>query len=243
MPPKSLSMPIVPPQQRFAGLVPPVLSGLVVSVCLALPTVALAQPLPQSMPLSQPIPATPSLAANPLSDLEAQPAAAQDLVIENLSADQIAQLEGIFSSYQPQIEAAASDYSEALAVLNNLLVPTTGDTAIASARDNAVNAERVLDDLVFERNLAIRSVLTPAQRQGINAYLRAWLEIGPANPAMVFPENLVGLETATATAQLQADGWQIVLEAPGLLGFDRDNQELDLDVGRNGKIEAARLTE
>jgi Spy/CpxP family protein refolding chaperone len=231
------------PQQRFAGLVSPVLSGLVASVCLTWPTVVLAQPLPQSMPLSQPIPASPSLAANPLSGLEAQPAATQDLVIENLTADQIVQIETIFTTFQPQIEAAASDYSEALEVLNNLLVPTTGDAAIAAARDQAAIAERALDDLVFERNLAIRSVLTPAQRQSINAYLRAWLQIGPADSAVVFPENLVGLEVPTATAQLQADGWQIVLEAPGLLGFDRNHQELDLDVGRNGKIEAARLTE
>jgi hypothetical protein len=195
------------------------------------------------MPLVEPPPDPSTTASSTLTDLEAQPEASQDLAIEALTADQIAQIEAIFAAYRPQIEAARIDYSAALAVLNNLLVPATADLALTQARTDAITAERAIDDLVFERNLAIRSVLTPEQRQGINDYLRAWLDLGPADTAAVFPQTLVGLETDRAIAQLQADGWRIVIETPGLIGFDRDNQQLDLDIGRNGQIEFATLAD
>jgi hypothetical protein len=57
----------------------------------------------------------------------------------------------------------------------------------------------------------------------------------------VFPQTLVGMPVEAAIAQLQADGWSLVVETPGLMGLDRNNQQLDLDVGRNGQIATATL--
>jgi Spy/CpxP family protein refolding chaperone len=242
-------MKTIPIWPRLNGIAPiPVLSALIALAGLGfiLPG-ALAQTLaesqPQSMPLAQPLADPLTTASITLTDLEAQPEASQDLVIEALTADQLTQIEAIFATYRPQIETARIDYSAALAVLNNLLVPETADLALIQARTDTITAERAIDDLVFERNLAIRSVLTPDQRQGINDYLRAWLDLGPADTAAVFPQTLVGLEIDRAIAQLHADGWYIVIEAPGLVGFDRDNQQLDLDIGRNGQVEFATLSE
>jgi hypothetical protein len=153
----------------------------------------------------------------------------------------VAQLDAIFATYQPQIEAATIAYGEALTVLNDRLVPSTTDDALTPARNQAVAARRTLDDLVYARNLALRSVLTLEQRQAINDSLRAWLGLEPVTPVAVFPQTLVGMPVEAAIAQLQADGWSLVVETPGLMGLDRNNQQLDLDVGRNGQIATATL--
>lgn len=198
--------------------------------------------LPQSMPLAQPtapmvtVPSAPSAPHQ-----QGQPGATPDLGLGSLTPDQVAQLDAIFATYQPQIEAATTAYGEALTVLNDLLVPATTDGALTQARNQAVAAGRALDDLVYGRNLAIRSVLTLEQRQAINDSLRAWLGLEPVNPTAVFPQTLVGMPVDAAIAQLQADGWSLVVETPGLMGLDRNNQQLDLDVGRNGQIATATL--
>lgn len=241
------------------------LSSLLVSACLTagLSTVALAQTSAgsssQSMPLDQPLPEDSSaveepsteepsaensseqdssaVASNNLTDdLEAQPDVSDDLVVDNLTDDQLAQIEAIFTAYQPQIDAAASDYSATLAVLNDLLVPETANLALTDARNDAKAAEKVLDDLIFERNLAIRSVLMVEQRQAINDYLRAWLDLAPADPVAVFPQNLVGLEVSDVSTNLIADDWDLVVETPSQLSFDRGSQQLDVAIGRGGEV-------
>ncbi len=202
--------------------------------------------LPQSMPLAQPTapmvtapsgPGTPNAPNNRATQSDVPP----DLGLGNLTPDQVAQLDAIFATYQPQIEAATIAYGEALTVLNDRLVPATTDDALTQARNQAVAAKRALDDLVYARNLALRSVLTLEQRQAINDSLRAWLGLAPVNPVAVFPQTLVGMPVEAAIAQLQADGWSLVVETPGLMGLDRNNQQLDLDVGRDGQIATATL--
>lgn len=234
------------------------LPGLLASACLAglAPAAqgqAPAESLPQSMPLTQPLAETLSTkdtfpeapAAENLSiiasgdltdDLEAQPDVPDDLVIDSLTDDQLAQIEAIFTTYQPQIEAAAGDYANALSVLNDLLVPDTANLALVDARNDVKAAEQVLDDLIFERNLAIRSVLMVEQRQAINDYLRAWLDLAPADPVAVFPQNLVGLEASAVTTDLMADGWELVVETPSQLSFDRGDEQLDVVIGRGGQV-------
>ncbi len=223
----------------YAGL------GLVALVSVwSTPMAAQTPPsLPQSMPLAQPtapMVTAPSAPGTP-SHQPGQPDATPDLGLGNLTPDQVAQLDAIFATYQPQIEAATTAYGEALTVLNDRLVPSTTDDALTQARNQAVAAKRALDDLVYARNLALRSVLTLEQRQAINDSLRAWLGLEPVNPTAVFPQTLVGMPVAAAIAQLQADGWNLVVETPGLMGLDRNNQQLDLDVGRNGQIATATL--
>jgi predicted nucleic-acid-binding protein len=93
-------------------------------------------------------------------------------VIDDLTSDQAAQLELIFEEYQPQIEAAVATYEAAAADLLDLLQPTTPAAELITARETVLDAERAAEDLIFERNLMLREVLTLDQRQAINTYLR-----------------------------------------------------------------------
>lgn len=215
-------------------------SSLMASACLAwvVPAASLAQSL-------EPRAESPLLAqvetSDTLMDLETQPDAPEDLVIEDLTDEQAAQIVAIFDTYQPQIDAATADYLEALIVLNDLLVPETSDLALTNARNDVVATEQVIDDLVFRRNLAIRSVLTLEQRQIMNDYVRAWLGLGPADTVAVFPKTLIGIDAKTALGDLQADGWSVVVRTPGYIGLNRGTEELNLGVDRYGEIVDAEL--
>lgn len=205
-----------------------VLSGLIVSAGLAwgIPASVLAQSQSSS---------------DVLNNLNNQPNAPEDLVINSLTDDQAAQIVSIFETYQPQIDAATAGYLQTLAVLNDLLVPATSERALTDARNDAVGARQTIDDLVFERNLALREVLAVDQRQAINDYLRDWLGLGPADTAAAFPRNLIGNALSSTLATLQADGWQVVVQTPGSVDLNRNTQQLNLAVN-GGQIVDAQLT-
>lgn len=217
-----------------------VLSGLFASACLvsAMPASVLAQS-------TESMAASPLLAQAQTSDtldtLETQPSSPNDLGISDLTDDQTAQLVTIFETYQPQIDAATSDYLQTLEVLNDLLVPATSNLALTDARNNVVAADQVIDDLVFQRNLAIRDVLDMDQRQVINDVVRDWLGLGPADTMAVFPMNLIGQDYNTVFPDLQADGWVVAFTTPGEIGLDRGNEKLNLGIARGGEIVNAEL--
>ncbi len=174
-------------------------------------------------------------------DLESQPESPDDLGIDSLTDEQVAQLIAVFEAYQPQIDDATANYLMALSVLNDLLVPSTADLALTDAHNGVLSSRQTLDALLFQRNLGLRSVLTLDQRQVINDVVRDYLGIAPAEPVAVFPMNLVGQDIATTLPSLQADGWVLVVETPGYRGFNRGSERLDLDLGRRGEILGARL--
>jgi hypothetical protein len=173
--------------------------------------------------------------------VESQPETADDLAAEDLSDEQLAQVATIFDTYSPQIDAAVAEYTAALEVLNNLLVPSTADLAIVDARNDVVAAEQKVSDLQFERNMALRGVLNIEQRQAINDYLRTLLGLGAPDPVAEFPQTLVGQEISSTLPSLQADGWELVVETPGYMGLNRGSEKLDLDLGRGGEILGANL--
>ncbi|MFZ4677965.1 MAG: hypothetical protein ACOYM4_20120 [Nodosilinea sp.] len=176
-----------------------------------------------------------------MTDLENQPDTVDDLAIDSLTDDQVSQMVTIFDTYQPQIDAASDNYLAALEVMNNLLVPSTADLALSDAFANVATTKTALDTVIFQRNLALRSVLTLDQRQVINDYVRAYLGIGPAEPVAEFPLTLVGLDGKAAIADLQADGWTVVFTTPGEVGLDRGSEELNLEMNRSGEVVAAEL--
>jgi hypothetical protein len=178
-----------------------------------------------------------------LENLDTQPDSTDELVIDALTDEQVAQIESVFQTYQPQIAAARGEYLQALVVLNDLLVPETADLALVDAHDDVVAAEDAINDLIFKRNLAIRSVLTLEQRQAINDYMRDWLGLGPGNPAAVFPMNLLGRDIDAAIAALEADGWTVVVTTPGYVALDRGDQKLDLEFNQDDQIETANLAD
>ena len=132
-----------------------------------------------SLLLPQAIATGPQLVAQSAADLSpgssstaGQPTSADELVIDDLTDDQSAQIELIFEEYQPHIEAALLTYEAAATDLLDLLQPATPETDLIAARETVLDAERAVEDLIFERNLMLRAVLTLDQRQVINDYLR-----------------------------------------------------------------------
>jgi hypothetical protein len=159
--------------KRFSLYSIKLLPWLAASVCVALQASASSSFLPP-----QAIASAPQLMAQAAADLTTepvsagQPNSADDLVIDDLTSDQAAQIELIFEEYQPQIEAAVVTYEAAAADLLDLLQPATPAVELTAARETVLDAERAAEDLIFERNLMVREVLTLDQRQAINDYLR-----------------------------------------------------------------------
>lgn len=148
------------------------LPWLAASVCVAWQASA-SSFLPPQVIASAPQAAT-ELTAEP-AIATGQSGSADELVIDDLTSDQSAQIELIFEEYQPQIEAAIVTYKEAAADLLDLLQPNTPAEDLIVAHETVLDAERAAEDLIFERNLVVREVLTLDQRQAINAYLRKGL--------------------------------------------------------------------
>ncbi|WP_204137773.1 hypothetical protein [Halomicronema sp. CCY15110] len=149
------------------------LPWLAASVCVAWQASASSFLPPQA------IASAPQLVAQSATDLtdepastDEQPTSADELVIDDLTSDQSAQIELIFEEYQPQIEAAILTYEEAAAGLAGLPLPDTPAANLSIARETVLDAERAAKDLIFERNLVVREVLTLDQRQALNTYLR-----------------------------------------------------------------------
>ncbi|NJL46532.1 MAG: hypothetical protein HC929_02155 [Leptolyngbyaceae cyanobacterium SM2_5_2] len=118
-------------------------SGLVVSAGMvgAVPTAAVAQSI-EAVASQPPVYLAQAADAEVLTDLDEQPSDPDDLALEGLTDDQIAQIEAIFETYQPQIDGAVADYLAALSVMNDLLVPTTADLALTDAHSNVLPPNR-----------------------------------------------------------------------------------------------------
>jgi Spy/CpxP family protein refolding chaperone len=98
-------------------------------------------------------------------------------VVLDLTPEQVEQLDAIFADYQPRIRAAYNTYTEAAETMVNLLEPETSDAALTAGREDLLTAERAVEDLIFQRNLALRDVLDMEQRQVINTFLRQGLRL------------------------------------------------------------------
>ncbi len=146
-----------------------ILPWLAASVCMAWQASASSFLPPQAI-ASAPQSAT-ELTAEPAT-ATGQPDNADELVIDNLTSAQSAQIELIFEEYQPQVEAAIVTYEEATADLLDLLQPTTPAEDLIAAYEIVLDAERAVEDLTFERTLMVREVLNLDQRQAIRDYLR-----------------------------------------------------------------------
>mgnify|MGYP006268063139 CR=1 FL=1 len=170
-------------------------------------------------------------------DLEEQPTTFEEFIRDlEITEEQGTEIQGIFAEYQPQIEVLIDEYQMALEQLNDVLTPTSSNTLIVDTRNQAVSLERQIYDLFFERNMAIREVLTVDQRAEINRLIRALLDLGNGELVVEFPLNLIGQDADAAIADLQAQGWEVVIRTPTSAQLDRDGEELDLDIDRGGEI-------
>jgi Spy/CpxP family protein refolding chaperone len=172
-------------------------------------------------------------------EIDAQPGTPEDLIrqVFDITDEQATAIRGIFAEYQSPIETATSEYLRSLSTLNDLLAPQVSSAAIRQSREDVLAKERTVYDLLFERNIAVREILTLEQRTEINAYLRSLLDLEPAEPIAAFPDNLIGLNADEAIAQLEADSWILTTQTPGTLFFDKDGQRLDLDLDPDGNVQ------
>lgn len=196
--------------------------------------------------LAQDPPANVTVEEQVQQDLDEQPASAEVYIDEilGITDEQAAQIREIFARYEAPIEAARANYLVSLNRLDALLVPETPSAAISDAYAETTANEQALYNLLLERNLAIRDVLTFEQRSQINTYVRALLDLVAteiATPAVEFPENLVGLDLEEAIALLEDDGWVFATEVAGTAYFDKDGQQLELDVDSNNQVQAVFL--
>lgn len=210
-------------------------------------TTALAQMEPASTPSDmQTAPSTDS--ADGLSqDLEQQPQSPEELFVQilDLSDEQRTAISGVFTTYQPQIQQAVQAYNQAVSQLNQVLVPSSSNDQISDARNEVLDRERAVYDLIFDRNLAIRDVLNPDQRTTINNALRNLFDLGSVAevslPPAQFPMTLVGQSATDTVNQLVADGWEVVVQTPTLVQLNRGSEKLDLAVNRSGQVANAVL--
>jgi len=184
--------------------------------------------------------------ANDLSeDLQEQPQSAEDFIIQQLglTPDQQEDIRSIFSTYQPQIQQAIQAYDQATDQLNMVLLPASSRELITNARNQLLDRERDVYDLLFARAMAIRDVLSPTQREQINATLRNLMDLNAAStlPEVEFPLTLLGLPAMEATDQLLADGWVLVVQTPTLIQFDRGVEQLDLQINNAGRVQDVSL--
>lgn len=172
-------------------------------------------------------------------EVNTQPGTPEELIrqVFNITDEQAESIRSIFAEYQMPIATATDEYLRSLSTLNDLLDPTVASAAIRQAREDVLTQERAVYDLLFERNIAVREVLTFEQRTEINAYLRSLLDLAPAEPIAAFPDNLIGLSAEDAIAQLQAEGWILTAQTPGTLFLDKDGQRLDLDLDGEGNVQ------
>jgi hypothetical protein len=97
--------------------------------------------------------------------------------IDDLSREQATQIETIFVTYNPQIQEALLAYQVVFEDLANILLPTTLASDLAEARAAVLAAGQNIDDLIFERTMAVREVLTLEQRREFTEFLRSGLGI------------------------------------------------------------------
>lgn len=178
-----------------------------------------------------------------LDAVEEQPETAEIFFLQypDLSDDQKGNIRDIYLQYELGLKEAIDLYLSSVNLLNNLVNAETMNEAIAHVRLDVLTHERTVYDLLFQRAMAIRLVLTPEQRTRFNDSLRSLLNLGSPIEASTFPTHLIGLSADTAMNQLFADGWELSVQTPRTLLFDKDGQSLDLIINTELKVEDAIL--
>lgn len=179
-----------------------------------------------------------------LDAVESQPPTAEQFIVANpgLSAEQAAAIQRIYVEYEQELQLAVNAYLEASNLLNTLVQPETTNEAIAQVRTEVVDHERRVYDLLFQRAMAIRAVLTPEQRVTVNTQLRSLLSLGTPMAVSTFPAELIGQPAEAVLERLLNEGWQLSVRTPRTLLFDKPDQTLDLVIDEDLKVEEAVLT-
>ncbi len=173
-----------------------------------------------------------------LDALEEQPRTAADFFLQrpDLTREQKVAIQHIYEQYAGPLKTAVSAYFDAVNVLNNLVDPAMSNEAISRMHDQVQAKETAVQELLFQRTIAIRAVLTEEQRGTTDRLLRSLLNLGTPTPAPTFPYDLLGQPMAEAIAQLESQGWVLAVRTRRTLMFNGADHYLDLDMGADGRV-------
>ena len=179
-----------------------------------------------------------------LDAVEEQPKTAESFILAhpNLTAEQQLQIQEIYARYDRDLEIAVEAYLQSVNLLTNLVSPETANEAIAYVRGEVLANEQVVHDLLFQRTMAIRAILPVEQRTPLNQLLRSLLNLGTPIEASTFPFDLIGQPAAAATDRLVEQGWNLSVQTPRTLFFDREGQMLDLIINGDRQVAEVQLT-
>ncbi|MEM1291765.1 MAG: hypothetical protein AAGH67_09850 [Cyanobacteria bacterium P01_H01_bin.162] len=179
-----------------------------------------------------------------LDAVEEQPKTAESFILAhpNLTAEQQLQIQEIYARYDLDLQIAVEAYLQSVNLLTNLVSPETANEAIAYVRGEVLANEQVVHDLLFQRTMAIRAILPVEQRTPLNQLLRSLLNLGTPIEASTFPFDLIGQPAAAATDQLLEQGWNLSVQTPRTLFFDREGQMLDLIINGDRQVAEVQLT-
>ena len=178
-----------------------------------------------------------------LDTVEEQPETAESFILAHpgLNAEQQLQIQEIYARYDRDLQVAVDTYLQSVNLLTNLVNPETANEAIAYVRREVLANEQVVHDLLFQRTMAIRAILPVEQRTPLNQLLRSLLNLGTPVDASTFPFDLIGQPVASATDRLVEQGWNLSVQTPDTLFFDKEGQMLDLILNGDRQVEEVQL--
>jgi len=138
---------------------------LVLSVCSLVAVFGVTTVSAQMTP--KPSPQSPSMSTTDNTSLSINPP---------LNPAQKASIQAINAKYQPQIDAAKQNYLASLQAFEGLIGTNPTDDTIRGKYEQAKDARGELTDLLLDRALEVRGVLTPQQRASLADDIRRLLE-------------------------------------------------------------------
>ncbi|MEM9502492.1 MAG: hypothetical protein AAGA01_00880 [Cyanobacteria bacterium P01_E01_bin.43] len=179
-----------------------------------------------------------------LDAVEEQPKTAESFILAypDLTAEQQLQIQEIYARYDRDLQIAVDAYLQSVNLLTNLVSPETANEAIAYVRSEVLANEQVVHDLLFQRTMAIRAILPVEQRTPLNQLLRSLLNLGTPIEVSTFPFDLIGQPAASVTDQLLEQGWNLSVQTPRTLFFDKEGQMLDLIINGDRQVAEVQLT-
>jgi Spy/CpxP family protein refolding chaperone len=83
----------------------------------------------------------------------------------NLSSDQVQRMQAVRDRYRPQLQAQRQQLETAMKKMKDLMTSDASADQIRQQHNQLESLHKTISDLRFESMLAIRDILTPAQRQ------------------------------------------------------------------------------
>jgi len=125
---------------------------------------------------------SPSITTDPIEVTQATETQTVELTIEPpLTPEQEVQLQAINTAYLPKLQAAAQEYTASLSAIDALLGTNPTDETIRETYNQAQTKRNNLSNLLLDKLLEFRSVLTPEQQASLSDDIRSYLESAPEN--------------------------------------------------------------